>query len=197
VQVRGLPGPSPGSVLLELHWPPMPALPASAAAAGRRHRSKSSPPAKGADFDRLGRTATGAVSRLENGWVFGPWGFDSLSFRLRRHGRVERQRVANAQGGLPPRRFDPCCLRFRSGVVESARRTTVNQRLAVGEMATPPASGAGDRWFESSRPDCRWSFMQQNVRRRCRRCRRRPQTPSTDTDRSRHGSRQRAGLRAA
>ena len=26
-------------------------------------------------------------------------------------------------------------------------------RLAVGEMATPPASGAGDRWFDSSRPD--------------------------------------------
>jgi hypothetical protein len=23
----------------------------------------------------------GAVSRLENGWVLGPWGFDSLSFR--------------------------------------------------------------------------------------------------------------------
>jgi hypothetical protein len=29
----------------------------------------------------LGRTATGAVSRLENGWALGPWGFDSLSFR--------------------------------------------------------------------------------------------------------------------
>jgi hypothetical protein len=26
-------------------------------------------------------------------------------------------------------------------------------RLAVGESATPPASGAGDRWFDSSRPD--------------------------------------------
>ena len=26
-------------------------------------------------------------------------------------------------------------------------------RLAVGETATPPASGAGDRWFDSSRPD--------------------------------------------
>ena len=29
-----------------------------------------------------GRTAIGAVSRLENGWALGPWGFDSLSFRL-------------------------------------------------------------------------------------------------------------------
>jgi hypothetical protein len=28
-----------------------------------------------------GRTATGAVSRLENGWALGPWGFDYLSFR--------------------------------------------------------------------------------------------------------------------
>jgi hypothetical protein len=27
-----------------------------------------------------GRTATGAVSRLENEWVARPWGFDSLSF---------------------------------------------------------------------------------------------------------------------
>ena len=36
-----------------------------------------------------GRTATGAVSRLENGWVARPWGFDSLSFlSLWRHGRV-------------------------------------------------------------------------------------------------------------
>ena len=34
----------------------------------------------------LGRTATGAVSRLENGCASGPWGFDSLSFRSRRHG---------------------------------------------------------------------------------------------------------------
>ena len=31
-----------------------------------------------------GRTATGAVSRLENGWAATPWGFDSLSFRLAR-----------------------------------------------------------------------------------------------------------------
>jgi hypothetical protein len=29
------------------------------------------------------------------------------------------------------------------------------QRLVVGEKATPPASGAGDRWFDSSRPDLR------------------------------------------
>ena len=29
-----------------------------------------------------GRTATGAVPRLENGWLSQAWGFDSLSFRL-------------------------------------------------------------------------------------------------------------------
>ena len=29
-----------------------------------------------------GRTATGAVPRLENGWLSRAWGFDSLSFRL-------------------------------------------------------------------------------------------------------------------
>jgi hypothetical protein len=36
------------------------------------------------------------VSRLENGWAFESWRFDSLSFRSRRHGRLERQRVATA-----------------------------------------------------------------------------------------------------
>jgi hypothetical protein len=27
-------------------------------------------------------------------------------------------------------------------------------QLPVGKTATPPASGAGDRWFDSSRADC-------------------------------------------
>src|SRR5207244_2438636 len=90
-----------------------------------------------------------------------------------------------------------CYLRSRSGVVESARRATVNRErqvralppelscprgrngddagpstrklrvrvppgvfttdrlLAVGELATPPASGAGDRRFDSCQPDLR------------------------------------------
>jgi hypothetical protein len=43
-----------------------------------------------------GRTAIGAVRRLENGRVARSWGFDSLSFRPWRHGRAERQRVASA-----------------------------------------------------------------------------------------------------
>jgi hypothetical protein len=49
-----------------------------------------------------GRTAMGAVPRLENGWASRPWGFDSLSFRL--HGgmaELERQRVASAQAAPP------------------------------------------------------------------------------------------------
>ena len=48
----------------------------------------------------------GAVPRLENGWATRPWGFDSLSFRLRRHGRVERQRIASAQAAQ-------CCPQVR------------------------------------------------------------------------------------
>jgi hypothetical protein len=34
-------------------------------------------------------------------------------------------------------------------------------RLAVGETATPPASGAGDRWFDSSRPDLHGSAVEE------------------------------------
>ena len=49
-----------------------------------KRRVAGSTPA-GATF---GRTATGAVSRLENGWALRPWGFDSLSFRCWRHGRA-------------------------------------------------------------------------------------------------------------
>ena len=45
-----------------------------------------------------GRTAMGVVPRLENGWVLGPWGFDSLSFRLVEAWPSQaRQRVASAQ----------------------------------------------------------------------------------------------------
>src|SRR5262245_18850839 len=40
-------------------------------------------PASQAPTEHLGRTATGAVPRLENGWPSRAWGFDSLSFRSR------------------------------------------------------------------------------------------------------------------
>ena len=50
----------------------------------------------------------GAVSRLENGWAFGPWGFDSLSFRS---GVVERQ---DARLLIVRRRFESCRRSFAS-----------------------------------------------------------------------------------
>jgi hypothetical protein len=63
----------------------------------------------------LGRTATGAVPRLENGRAFGPWGFDSLSFRFveawpswKGSALLARRRPRAA------RRFESCCLRHSS-----------------------------------------------------------------------------------
>src|SRR5262245_30011398 len=113
-----------------------------------------------------GRTAMGAVPRLENGWAFGPWGFDSLSFRSRsgvvdsvRRATVTRERQVRA---LPPELLS-ACPRGRSGddAGPSTRKlrvrvppgVSIDRQLAVGEMATPPASGAGDRRFDSCRPD--------------------------------------------
>jgi hypothetical protein len=116
-----------------------------------------------------GRTAIGAVPRLENGWARGPWGFDSLSFRLleawlswqsdallartrlRRRSQV-RVLLPRPHSGvvewedarlLPARRrFEPC------------RRSLIHP-LAVGKTGIPPDLGSGDRWFDSSRPDLR------------------------------------------
>ncbi len=91
-------------------WPTLRGLSAAVSAfgrdpfrIGRRHRIGRA---------GYGRTATGAVSRLENGWAYGSWGFDSLSF-LRRGGvaELERQRVASAQTDRPVRRFESCRLR--------------------------------------------------------------------------------------
>jgi hypothetical protein len=80
-----------------------------------------------------------------------------------RSGVVERQdaRLLTAR-----RRFDPCRRssrpRGRTGddAGPSTRKLRVRVppgvlRLAVGELATPPASGAGDRRFDSCRPDLR------------------------------------------
>ena len=86
----------------------------------------------------FGRAATGAVSRLENGCVDrADAGFESLSFRSRRHGRAGKAarcyRVDGASRSqvrvlLPPL--------FRSGVVESVRRATVTRERQV--RALPP-----------------------------------------------------------
>src|SRR5436309_9576113 len=68
----------------------------------------------------------------KTGGAQSPWGFDSLSFRLWRHGRVVRQRVAIAQSGCPPlRRFESCCLR------PNARRARLSAR-AVGSILRTP-----------------------------------------------------------
>jgi hypothetical protein len=145
----------------------------------------------------FGRTATGAVSRLENGWALsGLEGSTPSPSASRRHGRVERQRAATAQAAhrrsqvrvlLPPlfvpawsswqdARLLPARAQVRSlppeshaPVVEVAmtpgpqpgscgfepRRGFHDRLLAVGELGTPPASGAGDRRFDSCRPDLR------------------------------------------
>jgi hypothetical protein len=138
-----------------------------------------------------GRTATGAVSRLENGWASGPWGFDSLSFRFTfRCGRAVRRATVTREAqvrALPPEPFVGGRCPWRHGSLissrawfdsrasdsfflppwssgDDARLSTgkvrvrlppgVLQLLPVGETATPPGSGPGDRWFDSSRADC-------------------------------------------
>jgi hypothetical protein len=92
-----------------------------------------------------GRTATGAVSRLENGWASGPWGFDSLSFRLRsgvvelaRRATVNRERQVRA---LPPEPHAP--------VVETAMTPGLNPEAAGSTPAGGArriASGCGGAW---------------------------------------------------
>ncbi len=79
------------------------------------------------------------VSRPENGWAYGPWGFDSLSFRLPGGmAELERQRVASAQAANSARRFESCCLRLsQSGVVELGRRAVVTREIA----GSSPAAG--------------------------------------------------------
>ncbi len=71
----------------------------------------------------------------------GPWGFESLSFRLSPGGiaELERQRVANAPAATTARRFESCCLRLpHSGVVELERRAVVTREIA----GSIPAAGA-------------------------------------------------------
>ena len=100
----------------------------------------------------------------------------AAAFRSQDRGSVAQ--IGRAPGSYPGRcRFDACRGHsHRSGVVESVRRAAVNREaqvrslplelvpraraagalvghLAVGELATPPASGAGDRRFDSCQPD--------------------------------------------
>ena len=108
---------------------PTPAKPASAAGVPQIFRGSVAQKAEQPTLNRphagsspagvtSGRTAIGAVSRLENGWALRPWGFDSLPFRWR-HGReAEGSALLARRQAVLVRRFESCCLRFHSGVVE-------------------------------------------------------------------------------
>src|SRR5262249_43340983 len=96
-----------------------------------------------------GGAATGAVPRLENGWACGPWGFDSLPFRS------DPAWSSRYDARLLParRRFEPC---RRSLLPPRSNRVPPGVLVwSWGSVATPPASGAGDRRFDSCRPDLR------------------------------------------
>src|SRR5262249_31643542 len=87
-----------------------------------------------------GRTATGAVSRLENGCGFGRWGFDSLSFRSH-SGVVER---SDSRLLIASRRFESCRRSFslRRSVSVAARLVDNEQGWvrfeALGLFYVPP-----------------------------------------------------------
>jgi hypothetical protein len=74
---------------------------------------------------QLGRTATGAVPRLENGWGASSWGFDSLSFRSARRTRARR--------ASPPEPRRDARLLQPGGMAESAR-----QRVASAQTGDRP-----------------------------------------------------------
>jgi len=92
----------------------------------------------------LGRTAIGAVSRLENGWASWPWGFDSLSFRLRpvaqwrRAVGFEPTRARSSRAGASDSRCD---------VVQPVGRPAVTRRMLVrsqpSQLLTTPRSSSG------------------------------------------------------
>jgi hypothetical protein len=77
----------------------------------------------------LGGTATGAVSRLENGWASGPWGFDSLSFRSRVPARSRPRRAT--YGGMAE---------LVSGALLARRR---REPLAGSSLAASVSPSAG------------------------------------------------------
>lgn len=71
----------------------------------------------------------------------GPWGFDSLSFRLASEAWPSWKGSALLARRRPitARRFESCCLRLsRSGVVELGRRAVVTREIA----GSIPAAGA-------------------------------------------------------
>ena len=110
----------------------------------------------------FGRTAIGAVSRLENGWACKPWGFDSLSFRS---GVVERQ---DARLLIVRRRFESCRRSWdihvggrcpwRHGSLISSRAWFDSRASDLscprGRAVMTPGSQPGRRGFDSRRGYC-------------------------------------------
>jgi hypothetical protein len=82
------------------------------------------------------RPATGAVSRLENGWGERPLGFDSLSFRLR-SGVVEWQ---DARLLIASCRFESC---RRTFTAPWSKRTDAGPSSPAG---VPDVNSAVDGW---------------------------------------------------
>ncbi len=110
-----------------------------------KRRVAGSTPA-GATF---GRTATGAVSRLENGWAS-----RALGVRLPLLPLAEAWPSWQGSALLPRRRCEPfagsspAASVFRSGVVESGRRATVNRegqvRVLPPELSRPRGRNGDD-----------------------------------------------------
>jgi hypothetical protein len=103
------------------------------------------------------------ASRFENGWVERPWGFDSLSFRLRtrcgvvesvRRATVNRERQVRA---LPPQ-LQPSWSNGNMTPDSQSGGCGFNSRRGRSsgcrQAGIPPVSGTGDRRFDSCRPDC-------------------------------------------
>jgi hypothetical protein len=98
----------------------------------------------------------------KTGGPFGPWGFDSLSFRSRRHGRAGKAARCYRVGGVQPFAGSSPAASVRSGVVELERRAVVTRESAgsspaagalapVVEAAMTPGPQPGSCGFESRR----------------------------------------------
>ena len=103
-----------------------------------------------------GRTATGAVPRLENGWLSRAWGFDSLSFRL---GSVAQQaelpalnrRVAGSTpaGALSRHRRGPTGRRSRPPGRSARRHPHVDRAPDAGVRRASPQDARRDARSEA------------------------------------------------
>jgi hypothetical protein len=106
----------------------------------------------------------GAVPRFENGWVLGPWGFDSpsfLSLALEAWPSWKGSALLTRRRSRIARRFESCCLRQSprsSAEKSSGLRTHVSPvRIGPGRLDATSFNGQdarllpGECWFEPSR----------------------------------------------